>query len=85
MHIGSLTFVDFLNFTVLIANDRDVFLSESGLLSELLLEGKSLSAVILFGLRLRLLLSERSVADLFTHSHVFKSNLLEFLLLPALV
>ena len=66
-HFRSLPLVDLLDLAVLVTDDRDVLLCQSGLLSELLLERQSLVHVVLLGLGLSLMRGQASCAYLLSH------------------
>ena len=75
-HLSSFPLVDFLHLTVLVTDDRDILLSQPCLLSELILEGKSLVDIVLLCLGLRLLGGQTGGTHLLSHSIVLLSDLL---------
>ena len=84
-HFRGLSLVDFLHLAVLVTDYRDVFLRQSCLLSELLLERQSLIHVVLLGLGLGLMRGQASRADLLSHGMVLLPNLLQLFLLFSLL
>ena len=84
-HFRGLSLVDFLHLAVLVTDYRDVFLRQSCLLSELLLERQSLIHVVLLGLGLGLMRGQASRADLLSHGMVLLPNLLQLFLLLSLL
>ena len=75
-HFRGLALVDLLDLAVLITDDRDIFLCQPGLLSELLLERQSLIHVVLLGLGLSLMRRQASRTDLLSHCMVLLPDLL---------
>ena len=76
LHVSSLSLVNLLHLSILVANDAHILLGDSCLLAELLLEGQSLVHVVLACLSFGLLRRQGGRADLFTHSKVLLTYLL---------
>ena len=84
-HFFHLAFVNLLDFAILVLNDRNVLLLDLGLITELVLVLKCIMYVVILSSCFSLLCVLGSLANLFPHRSVLKSQLLEFLLLTPLI
>ena len=84
-HFFHLAFVNLLDFAILVLNDRNVFLLDLGLVTELVLVLKCIMNVVIFSSSFSLLSVLSCLTNLFPHGSVLKSQLLELLLLTPLI